>query len=92
MFLLAVLLLPFVGSCIAALLPVNARNADQVPLTIELITAYGSRTVPGVAPGHSAYQSFNTRATSIPAGTVTVKATGSLDGETVTAQFEAAYH
>src|SRR3954462_10464062 len=28
MFLLAVLLLPFVGSCIAALLPVNARNAE----------------------------------------------------------------
>jgi DUF1680 family protein len=70
---------------------VNARNADRTPLTIELITAYGSRTVPGVAPGHSAYQSFNTRAASIPAGTVTVKASGSLDGETVTAQFEAAY-
>ncbi|MFF5289712.1 beta-L-arabinofuranosidase domain-containing protein [Paractinoplanes globisporus] len=70
---------------------VNARNADQVPLTIELITAYGSRTVPGVAPGHSAYQSFNTRAASIPPGTVTVKATATIDGETVTAQFEAAY-
>jgi multicomponent K+:H+ antiporter subunit A len=28
MFLLAVLVLPFVGSCIAAVLPVNARNAE----------------------------------------------------------------
>ena len=70
---------------------VNARNADRVPLTLELVTAYGSRTVTGVAPGSSAYQSFNSRLTSIPAGTVTVKATGVVDGQTVTAQVEAAY-
>jgi hypothetical protein len=70
---------------------VNARNADVVPLTIELITAYGSRTVADVAPGHSAYQSFNTRAASIPPGTVTVKAGATVDGSPVTAQFDVAY-
>ncbi|WP_432993097.1 beta-L-arabinofuranosidase domain-containing protein [Dactylosporangium sp. CA-233914] len=70
---------------------VSARNDDSVPLTIELITAYGSRTVAGVEPGKSAYQSFNSRAASIPAGTVTVKATGTVDGQTVTAQFTASY-
>ncbi|MEV4139007.1 beta-L-arabinofuranosidase domain-containing protein [Dactylosporangium sp. NPDC049742] len=70
---------------------VNARNADRVPLTLELVTVYGSRTVTGVAPGRSAYQSFNSRLASVPAGTVTVRATGVVDGQTVTAQVEAAY-
>lgn len=70
---------------------VDARNAGQAPLTIELITAYGTRTVPDVAPGHSAYQSFNSRAASIPAGAATVKATGTINGDQVTAQFSADY-
>ncbi|PZG00459.1 hypothetical protein C1I99_09545 [Micromonospora deserti] len=70
---------------------VNARNADEVPLTIELITPYGSRTVADVAPGKSAYQAFNSRAKSVQAATATVKATGTVDGKQVTAQFEAPY-
>ncbi|WP_238006734.1 glycoside hydrolase family 127 protein [Dactylosporangium sp. AC04546] len=70
---------------------VNARNADTVPLTLELVTAYGSRTVADVAPGKTAYQSFNSRAASIPAGTVTVRATGVVNGQPVTAEFQAAY-
>ncbi|GIF23769.1 DUF1680 family protein [Actinoplanes tereljensis] len=70
---------------------VSARNTDTVPLTIELTTAYGSKTVPDVAPGHTAYQSFNTRAATVPAGTATVKATGTVAGQPVTATFEAPY-
>ncbi|MFD0525902.1 beta-L-arabinofuranosidase domain-containing protein [Paractinoplanes durhamensis] len=70
---------------------VTARNTDQIPLTIELITSYGSKTVPDVAPGKSAYQSFNTRAAAIPAGTARVRATGTIDGQSVTAEFEVAY-
>ncbi|MDG4798030.1 beta-L-arabinofuranosidase domain-containing protein [Micromonospora sp. WMMD1082] len=74
-----------------AYVSVSAHNADEVPLTIELITAYGSRTVTGVAPGRAAYQAFNTRAGSVPAGAATVRITGSVDGEPVTAQIEAQY-
>ncbi|TMR93997.1 hypothetical protein EJK15_36440 [Nonomuraea basaltis] len=70
---------------------VNARNDDDVPLAIELVTPYGSRTVSDVAPGKSAYQAFNTRAKTVPAGTATVKATGTVDGQPVTAQFEAPF-
>jgi len=70
---------------------VNARNADDVPLTIELITPYGSRTVTGVASGKAAYQSFNTRRATVPAGTVTVKVTGAVDGVPVTTQIETPY-
>ncbi|SIM61670.1 Ig-like domain (group 4) [Micromonospora cremea] len=70
---------------------VNARNAEDVPLTIELITPYGSRTVSGVASGKSAYQAFTTRAKTVQAGIATVKATGSVDGQPVTAEFEAPF-
>ncbi|MCO8277504.1 hypothetical protein M1L60_43695 [Actinoplanes sp. TRM 88003] len=70
---------------------VSARNTGSIPLSIELTTAYGSRTVPDVEPGQTAYQSFNTRAASIPPGTATVKATGAVDGQPVTATIDAAY-
>jgi DUF1680 family protein len=72
-------------------LSVNVRNAGEVPLTIELITPYGSRTVPGVTTGKSAYQSFPTRRATVPAGTVTVRATGDAGGVPVTTQTEAPY-
>ena len=72
-------------------LSVSVRNADDVPLTIETVTPYGARTVEDVAPGKSAYQSFNTRRATVPAGTVTVNLTGMVDGAPVTAQVEAAY-
>ncbi|GAA0433703.1 carbohydrate-binding protein [Acrocarpospora corrugata] len=74
-----------------AYVTLNVRNDDDVPLTIELITPYGSRTVANVAPGKFAYQAFNTRAKSIPAGTATVKVTGTVDGTPVTVPVEAPY-
>ncbi|MEU4678559.1 Ig-like domain-containing protein [Micromonospora sp. NPDC023737] len=70
---------------------VTARNADDVPLTIELVTPYGSRTVSDVAPGKSAYQAFTSRAVAVPAGTATVKVTGTVDGAPVTEQIEAPF-
>jgi hypothetical protein len=70
---------------------VSALNADDVPLTIELITPYGSRTVSDVAPDRSAYQAFHTRTDSVPAGTATVQVTGTVDGEPVTSQIEAPF-
>jgi hypothetical protein len=74
-----------------AFVTVNARNADDVPLTIELVTPYGSRTVSNVGPGKSAYQAFNSRAKAVPAGTATVKATGTVNGQPVTAQIPAQF-
>ncbi|NUT48697.1 MAG: glycosylase, partial [Saccharothrix sp.] len=70
---------------------VKAVNTGDVPVTVEIGTAYGSRTVADVAPGKVAYQSFNTRAASVPGGTVTVKATGAVDDEAVTEEFTATY-
>jgi hypothetical protein len=70
---------------------VNARNGDDQPLDIELSTPYGTRTMAGVAPGKAAYQSFNTRQAAVAAGAATVRVTGTVDGEQITARIEAPY-
>ncbi|MFT7839773.1 glycoside hydrolase family 127 protein [Saccharothrix sp. BKS2] len=70
---------------------VTAVNTGDVPLTVEITTAHGSRTVADVAPGTSAHQSFDTRAGSVAAGTATVTATGVVDGQAVTEEHAAAY-
>lgn len=63
---------------------VRATNGEDVPVEVVLETPYGSKRFPNLQPGKNAYQSFNTRATSVEGGTVTVTAT--LDG--VTQEYE----
>ncbi|SME93136.1 Beta-xylosidase [Cellulosimicrobium cellulans J34] len=70
---------------------VRATNAGDVPADVTLATPYGTRTVTGVAPGASAYQSFATRADSVPAGTATVTGTAVLDGAPVTTTYDVAF-
>ncbi|MFF5085049.1 alpha-L-arabinofuranosidase C-terminal domain-containing protein [Actinoplanes sp. NPDC000266] len=66
-----------VGRCVngSAHLAVSALNTGDAPAAIEFATAYGGKTF-AVAPGRQAYQSFNTRASALPAGTAAVTVTG----------------
>ncbi|MBD8080644.1 metallophosphoesterase [Cellulosimicrobium arenosum] len=66
------------AQCLAgtAYVAVRATNDDTVPMDVTLETPYGSRTVPGVEPGRSAYQSFSVRAGSVEAGSAHVSASG----------------
>ncbi|WP_328472122.1 family 43 glycosylhydrolase [Actinoplanes sp. NBC_00393] len=59
--------------CIAgkAYVAVTARNDDDQPLEIEVVSAYGKRVFSAVAPGAHAYQAFAVRASSVPSGAVT---------------------
>lgn len=79
--------------CLAgkAYVVVRAANGDDLPVDVTLATAYGSRSVDGVAPGANAYQSFAVRATSVEAGSATVTASAVVDGETVTTEIAAPY-
>ena len=65
-----------------AYVAVQARNDHDAPVGIALETAYGQRSFTAVAPGANAYQSFNTRSVSVPAGSATVRVTGSIGGRT----------
>ncbi|WP_214105414.1 glycosyl hydrolase family 95 catalytic domain-containing protein [Acrocarpospora catenulata] len=74
-----------------AYLAVTAVNGAEVPASITLTTPYGVKTVEGVEPGKQAYQSFNTRAKQLAAGTVTVTGTATIGGKQVTSSYEVAY-
>ncbi|MBD8079464.1 alpha-L-arabinofuranosidase C-terminal domain-containing protein [Cellulosimicrobium arenosum] len=79
--------------CLAgkAYVAVRAVNGEDVPVDVELATPFGARTFADVAAGKNAYQSFAVRATSVPAGSVTVTGAGDLDGEHVTTPYDVAY-
>ena len=68
----------------AAYIAVRARNDHDAAVSIAVQTPYGERSFANVAPGASAYQSFATRSASVAAGSVTVRATGTVDGKDVT--------
>jgi hypothetical protein len=58
---------------------------------VVLESAYGRRSVPDVAPGAHAFRQFATRGAAAPAGTATVRVTGTVDGRDVTTVRTAAY-
>lgn len=70
---------------------VVATSGESAPVAIVIDTPFGSKTFPAVQPGKSASVAFNSRATSIDAGEVTVTVTGTVDGEQVTVTKTAAY-
>lgn len=61
-------------------LAVSVRNADDVPADVTVQTAFGSKTLTGVAPGTAATSTFATRALGVVAGEVSV--TGSAGDAT----------
>ncbi|MBD8080426.1 GH92 family glycosyl hydrolase [Cellulosimicrobium arenosum] len=63
--------------CLAggAYVAVRVTNTGDEPLSIDLSTAFGSKTFAEVAPGRNAYQSFAVRAGEVAAGEVTVSVT-----------------
>ncbi|MFC7109164.1 DUF1349 domain-containing protein [Nonomuraea rubra] len=75
----------------SAYVAVTAVNVSDVPVTVTLTTPFGTKTVADVAPGKQAYQSFNSRAGQIDAGSVTVKGAATIGGEQVTSSYDAAY-
>ncbi|WP_431726854.1 glycoside hydrolase family 43 protein [Verrucosispora sp. TAA-831] len=74
-----------------AYLVVQARSDHDAPVDVVLESAYGRRSVPAVAPGANAFQQFATRGESVPAGTATVRVTGTVDGRDVTTVRTPAY-
>ncbi|MFF2485944.1 family 43 glycosylhydrolase [Microbacterium sp. NPDC058062] len=55
-------------------LAVQTTNLDDVPITVEIVSEYGSKTVTNLQPGKTTAQSFATRLVSAEAGSVTVTA------------------
>lgn len=81
------------GQCVGGRvhLSVKGVNGESGPIDVKFTTPYGTKTFPNLKEGKIAAQSFNTRATSVPAGTVEVRATKSQGGQTLTEVYEVAY-
>ncbi|MBF4461184.1 discoidin domain-containing protein [Rathayibacter sp. VKM Ac-2878] len=79
--------------CIAGkvTLTVTALNKASVPVGMTIASSYGSKQFTGIAPGSNATAAFTTRAASVAAGTVSVTATGTVDGKTVSSVIPASY-
>ncbi|HMR48765.1 MAG TPA: family 43 glycosylhydrolase [Arachnia sp.] len=65
-------------------LATTTTNADEIPVAFAVSTPYGGKTVAALDAGKSASQAFSSRLTTMPAGTVTVVASGTIDGEPLT--------
>jgi GH43 family beta-xylosidase len=70
---------------------VQATNGEEVPVTVVASGAYGSKTFTALGAGKSASASFTTRLAAIPAATVSLTATATVDGAPVTATTAVAY-
>ncbi len=67
------------------------KNTSAVPVSIELTTAFGKKSIANLAPGKSVSQAISTRQTQLAAGEVSITATGQVDGKTATATQKAGY-
>ena len=65
-----------------AYVTVKATNRAGVPVSLNVSTEYGTKSFSSVAPDANATHSFAARASSVPAGAVTVQATRTGDGAT----------
>ena len=70
---------------------VKATNDSLVPVTVTLASAYGTKSFADVQPGANVVHAFTTRKASVPAGTVTVQATATVDGSPASVSVDAAY-
>ncbi|TNC16977.1 hypothetical protein FHE66_13110 [Georgenia sp. 311] len=79
--------------CVAGRTVVTVRvsNGSEVAVDLTATSSWGSRSATGVAEGRNFTHAFTTRATSVPAGTVTVDVSAVVDGEQTTTQVEAPY-
>ncbi|SMH43407.1 Carbohydrate binding domain-containing protein [Rathayibacter oskolensis] len=70
---------------------VKATNGSDVPVTVDMTGAFGTKTIAAVAPGRNASHAFTTRAVAVPAGEVAVTASAPVDGAPVSSTVPAGY-
>lgn len=71
---------------------VSIANADLSAVNLTATSTYGTKSFTGIATNKSAVHSFTTRLANVPGGSVTIDATGSINGQPVTTQLTANYN
>ncbi|MCE6998702.1 family 43 glycosylhydrolase [Saccharothrix sp. S26] len=70
---------------------VEVVNHEAVPVDISVGTPYGTKSFHDVEPGKTRSHPFTTRARDVPAGSATVTASATVDGEPRTVELSAPY-
>ena len=70
---------------------VTIANGETVPVEVTTTSAYGTKSTAALAAGKSVSHSFTSRAASIAAGSLTVVAKATVDGELVTTELTVEY-
>lgn len=70
---------------------VTITNTDDVALALQTTSPYGSKATASLAAGKSVSYAFTTRLTTMPAGSVKVDASATVDGKAVTGTQTVAY-
>lgn len=65
-------------------LTVTTLNTVDVPVALTYESDFGSKSFAAVQPDKNAFHAFTTRLAALPAGDVTVTATATIDGQSVT--------
>ena len=74
-----------------SVLTVKVTNADEVPVSATVTTAYGTKSSISLAAGKSASSAFTTRLTGVPSGTAEVSVTATVGGQQVSTTVPAPY-
>lgn len=69
----------------------TVTNAEDFPVSVTLVSPYGTRSFASLAAGKTASASFTTRLAAIPAGALSLTAAATVDGEPVTFESDAPY-
>ncbi|WP_193755335.1 LamG-like jellyroll fold domain-containing protein [Microbacterium testaceum] len=79
--------------CVAGKVTVTAtvKNAGSTRFAATVATPWGKKALGSIDPGARASAAFSTRAESVPTGSITVTATTTVDGKTVSSKATAAY-
>lgn len=70
---------------------VTVTNAEGFPVSLTATSDYGTKSFGQVAAGKSGSASFSTRLAAVPAGSIALKASATVDGEPVTVEEQVAY-
>lgn len=63
---------------------ISVKNEEDVPVSIRVVTPYGTQRIERVRPGQSRSLTINTHLRTIPAFEVTLRIRAKIDGKTVT--------
>lgn len=81
------------GRCVAgkAMPTITVTNNEDVPVKVVVTTPFSTKSFASIVPGSNGFHAFTSRLVTVPAGSVTVEASATIDGKPVSVTASAPY-